>query len=243
MRSLRVKRFHASAVLALSLFGCSSVSSSNLKTAGLRADLGVTANGAGDTVVTAEFRVDGAALTYVALQSGDRVTAAASGQTQTLQESTLLGTTAYAASFSGADAEGTTYRIALERDADTSAPNSTATLPAKFAITSPTGTSLSYSRANDDLVVTYDNAGTSDAMSCTVSGICINTTVLAFTSDSGTLTIPKGSIVQAGTSSGATTCQVTLTVYRTRLGTLDPAFAGGTVRASQARTIAFTSTP
>lgn len=241
---MRFPRLTLSLVLAsgLILAGCSDVDSTHLKTAGIRASLGVTGSGTGNAVASAEFQVDGSALTYVELQAGDTVTASQGDQTHTLVKSELLGLIAYYATFEGADAEGTSFKISLQRDADTSAPDSTVTLPAQFNITAPTGTALSYSRANDDLVVTYDNAGKSDAMSYSLRGTCISPVDQPLDGDPGTFTLAKATLAPPQGST-ETTCTVTLTLSRTRTGTLDSAYASGSAWASQTRTFDFTSTP
>lgn len=235
----------ASMLLAAALLGCTDISSTNLKTSGIHAYLRVTADGTGNTTASAELGVQDSnnPLTFVQLDVGDQVTATAGRQTKTLVETNLLGVIGYDASFTGADAPGTTYTIALERQSDTSAPGSTATLPEPFTLTSPTGSASSYSRADDDIVVTYDGSGGNDPMSYAVSGPCINPVTQSF-SDTGTFTVPKGTIVQ--THADATpndTCQLVVTVYRARAGTLDPAYGGGQMSGVQARTFGITSTP
>jgi hypothetical protein len=231
----------ASAVLALALFGCTDVSSTSLKTSGIHAYLGVTGTASGSGVASAELTVEGNTLAFVELKSGDSVTATEQSTTKTLSEESLLGVISYSATFDDAGAEGTSYTLALNRSSDTSAPHTVVTLPAVFNVTAPTGASLTYSRANDDIVVTYDHSGLGDAMSYTIDGPCINPVSQAISGDPGTFTVSKGSISLLGSSS--TSCQATLTVLRTRNGTLDPAFSGGTAFGAQARTVTFTSNP
>jgi hypothetical protein len=144
--------------------------------------------------------------------------------------------------FSGKGDEGTSFTIALTRSKEASAPNTTVTLPAKFNITAPTGSALSYSRANDDIVVTYDNSGKADEMSYTVDGPCLSPYSQTLSADTGTFTIAKGSLQLLGQNS-ETSCAVTITVLRTRKGTLDSAYAGGSAYGAQARVIDFTTTP
>ena len=232
----------AAALAAVALVGCTDVSSTDLKTSGITAYFTVTANGTGNTNASAELQVkDSSTITFVELQSGDQLTATTGGQSKTLEESKTLGVISYNATFTGADAEGTSYTFALQRSADTSASGNTVTLPAPFSITAPTGATLSYSRANDDIVVDYDNAQKSDSMSFTLSGDCIEIMAGSPPGDTGSFTIAKGSLVQR--QGAATSCQVVLTLMRSRSGTLDPAFGAGLSTAVQARSFTFTSNP
>ena len=241
MRTRALRPLLVASMAFSALFGCTKVDSQNLKTSGIRAFLSATGTGSGSAVASAEFQVDDSALAWVELKNGDQVTATTAGQTLALEESDVLGVVSYARTFDGAGGEGTTFTLSLARASNTSAPNTVVTLPAPFNVTAPTGASLSYSRANDDIVVTYDNSGLADAMSFTLDGPCINPVTQAITGDPGTFTVPKGTIAQL--SSASTNCPVTLTVLRTRAGTLDSAYAGGSAYGAQARMVGFTSTP
>jgi hypothetical protein len=66
----------------------------------------------------------------------------------------------------------------------------------------------------------------------------------ALDGDPGTFTIPKGTLTLKDTSASTpTSCQVTVTVSRTREGTLDPAFGEGHMSGVQSRTFTFTTMP
>lgn len=236
-RSLSLPLLSALMVLA----GCTEVDSTNLKTSGINAYLWATADGTGNTEARVELEVAGSTLTFVTLKDGDSITATAGGQTKTLGESDLLGVVEYGAVFSGLDAPGTSYAFALHRANDTSATNNSVTIPAPFSITAPTNTPT-YSRANDAITVTYDNAGTGDVMSYSLDGSCIDKVDLQVTGDSGSFVIPKASIPKLPNAS-VDTCPVRLTVRRSHAGTLDSAFAGGSAFGVQARSVQFNSTP
>ncbi len=82
-------------------------------------------------------------------------------------------------------------------------------------------------------------------MSYSVSGDCIGGPVaVGISGDSGSFSIPSGTVMPTDASQASATCQVSLTVTRTRAGQLDPAFgSGGSIRCVQSRTVSFTSTP
>ena len=129
-------------------------------------------------------------------------------------EETTDSTTA--ASFQNADASGTPYNLAISA------------LPA------------SASRGSD-LGITYSPAGLQDAIDYSIQGSCIDGVVNQVSGDPGTITIAKGSLVQA--KDAVTNCQVTGAINRARTGTLDPAFSGGSIQGKQPRQVTVTSTP
>jgi hypothetical protein len=225
-------------VLCVSAAGCTDLQSSDLKTAGMSTSMSVTADGTGQTTVTAQFNVDNNGTDFVNLSSGDSAVAEVASQSRTMSQSNVLGDIAYQTTFSGQDAAGTQYTIALQRTTDVSAPSSVCTLPNGFNITGPTS-SGTFSRQSD-LTVTYDNPGSGDTMTWSLSGCAEgNGTV---TGDSGSFTIPKGTLSPNGAQSG--TCQDTITLTRARAGQVDSHYgSGGSIVAQQVRSVTFNSTP
>jgi hypothetical protein len=151
----------------------------------------------------------------------------------------------YQASFSSLDTGGTAYTIALVRTTDVSAPMSTCTMPEKFTITAP-ASSGTFSRGNDDIVVTYSGSGTQDPMTWSAGGDCVRGMVGGSVSnDSGAFTISKGALVPTNPSPQApTTCVAHVTLTRQRIGQLDSHYgSGGHITAEQVRTVTFNSTP
>ncbi len=223
---------------------CTSLQSADLKTAGMSAYMEVTADGTGQTRVSAELHVDDNVTDYVSLTSGDTLVASAGSQTQTMSQSNFLGTVSYLATFTGLDADGTMYTIALNRTNDVSAPSSTCVLPKPFNITAPTANNT-FSRANASIVVTYDTTGTMDEMTWSAGGNCIKGMVDGTVSgDSGSFTIAAGSLVPPDPSVAAMTCQAQVTLTRSRPGQLDSHFgSGGNITAQQVRTVTFNSSP
>ena len=233
----------ASLLLPCTLAACSSVVSSGIRTSGMSAAFGVSANGDGTSVANAQLFSGNSLTNRVDLSSGDSLVASAAGQTQTMARSDVLNLVSYAATFQGLDQGGTTFTIALSRTGDTSAPNSICTMPLPFTVTSPAG-GASFSRASD-AAVAYGPAGTGDSMTWLASGACIATTALQYvTGDPGTFAIPAGTLQPVDAQHATAMCSVSLTVYRSRTGTLDPAYGyGGSIFAQQTRTVTFTSTP
>jgi hypothetical protein len=235
---------HVGLVLVLGLSAtaaCTKVASTDLKTSGMSASMNVTADGTGKSTANAQLFVGDSLVDRVDLVGGDTLTATAGNQTQTLQRTNVLNVVTYSADFQGADQEGTKYTIAFTRASDTNAPNSIATMPAPFSILTPAA-SASFSRAGDDITITYAG-GTSDKMSWLASG-CIQTVGTQYlTGDPGTFTITKGTL-KPDAQSAMATCNVTITLYRTRSGQLDPAYGhGGSIFAQQTRTLTISSKP
>jgi hypothetical protein len=235
----------ALAATAGTLCACTSVQSANLKTAGMSAQMSVTADGSGNTAVHANLYVGNNITDYVDLSPGDSLAATVNGHTQTMSRSSVLGVIGYDTSFGGGmDTENTMYTVALNRTGgDMSAPSSTVTLPKVFSITGPTP-GKSFSRVNDSIVVTWDTTS-GDAMSYSVDGTCLNERSHVSTgTDTGTVTIAKGALVSTNASNATTTCMATLILHRVRNGNIDPNFgSGGSISGEQDRSITFTSTP
>jgi hypothetical protein len=222
--------------------GCTTLASSDLKTAGMSAQMTVVSDDSQQTTVTAWLHVDNNLTDFVTLSSGDTLSATAGTQTQAMTEDDVLNDVSYGTTFSSENAANTVYVVALKRAADTSAPNSTCNLPAPFQITAPAaGVSLSRST---DISVSYGPGGTNDAVSYTLSGSCIEgPTGESVNGDPGTFTISHTTITTPAGTSPSQPCQATLNVKRTRTGTIDPAYgSGGDISCTQSRSVTFTLT-
>ena len=76
------------------------------------------------------------------------------------------------------------------------------------------------------------------------SGSCASNPSGSVSNDSGSFTITKGALVTNDAAEKTATCQVTITLQRTRTGTIDSHYGyGGTINAAQTRSVTFTSTP
>jgi len=224
---------------------CQKVSSADVKTSGLYANISAEAKGDGSTLVSATLRVGGAlSNTFLDLTSDEKISASSGTDQKTLARKSFLGAVSYEATFTG-DELDKSFTVSLERPTDyVSAPNTQLSMPAGFTISAPTG-GTSFSRANDDIVVTWDNNGSSDDMQweLATSNCARESKTNAIPSDSGSFTIPKGTLVAIQGHEGET-CDTSLWLVRRRLGSLDPNFGdGGFVVARQVRKVVISSTP
>ncbi len=223
------------------LSGCTTASSTDIKTSGLYATITGTGNGQGETAVSATLQLGPLSTTFVELAGTDSLSATSGNGKSPLKKFDLLGLVSYNGTLSGDD-EGKSVTVALARGADdTGAPSSTLTLPAKFALTAPAA-AATFIRGKDAIEVKWDKSGKSDPMSVELTGSCIQT-VSQTPSDSGSVIIAAADI-KASKDNETKTCDVTVLVKRTRNGTLDPAYGkGGSVRGIQARSVSVQSAP
>jgi hypothetical protein len=199
----------------------------------------VTGDGA-TTVAEATLLSGDTLMDHFALGMGDSLTAS-KGMAVPMMASGMGMTLKYDASFPGMDADGTVYTIAFMRTADGGAPKSIATMPAPLAISMPAD-SASFSRGMSDIVVSYAPSGSTDPITWSIEGPCVKATGMQpVTGDSGNFTIGRGGLRDAGPGG---TCAATLTVYRTRMGTIDPGFGkGGKVTAIQLGKVSISTKP
>ena len=226
------------ALLAAILAGCTTVESSDVLTSGIYASIVAEGRGDGTTDVTATLFVGNpVGLDYVELTGDDKLLVRAPGITKEMRETELLNTVGHHAEIA-VDAEGTQIEVAFERTIDGGAPHSTATLPAKFAITGSPQTAA----RTQPITVTWGPTS-NDGMSWTATGDCIEveTDVMP---DTGTVTIDSGLLKKRMGTNVPDQCEVTITIARARLGMLDPGYGkGGEIRGMQTRTVKVISTP
>lgn len=230
--------------VVLAAAGCQPVESTDIKTSGVYADIWVEADGSGETDVGTTLRVGGAlSNTFLELQAGDELWATDGFASKQMSELFLLGYVSYFASFAG-DAEDTEYVVSFERADDVSAPDSWVRLPGPFEIVAP-ASGTSFSRASDNVVITWEPSGTLDDMSWRViGGSCADADNLPdIAGDPGVMTLEVGDVV-ALEGHESESCSITVELTRSRPGTLDPAYGeGGTVYARQVRKIELLSAP
>src|SRR5262249_21148965 len=131
--------------------------SSQVATHDLAADVQIVADGSGTTTVYVNLWNPPPGDTSlfdrsVRLVEDDRLVASAQGKSAALTEYDVVVAYTYEASFPFDD-DGARFTVALDRSTDVSAPNSTASLPAAFAVSAPG----SFSRATP-LTVTWSRA-------------------------------------------------------------------------------------
>src|ERR1700722_14147124 len=81
------------------LAGCTDIQSADVTTAGMSAQMRVTADGSGLSTAVAQINVDTNSTDFVALSKGDQLVASVAGQAQAMSESDLLNDVSYATTF------------------------------------------------------------------------------------------------------------------------------------------------
>lgn len=230
----------ATLVSSAALFGCSKevTSSANIKTPGMAALIDVTAENESLSTVHADMRVGGSSSnTFVILESGDRLKAEADGATKDM---TAQDEGQYEAEFPTA-AGGTEFKVMLEREVEDDALGNRGVMPEPFAIgATPTDKP---SRKEADVTITWSPANSDANMKMEVTGGCIFSETFDIPGDEGTFVIPKGSLESTG-GDMPETCDLTVTITRTKNGTADPIFDQESwFRLHQVRSAKFTSAP
>lgn len=222
--------------------GCTSVDSDSVFTSGLYARVSATSDGGGSTVVrTTLFLENPSSLNYIELEGDDTLAAyGPNGVSKTMRQSQFLGMTSYSATFETEDA-GSEFIIEFNRTIDDSAPDSRLTLPAPFDILTADGSA--FSRATDDIVIDWDSVSADD-LDYHLDGNCIESLSSSIEGDPGTLTIPAADLVKRQGDTVVDSCTVTVTITRSRAGTIDENYGyGGDGYARQIRTFTFTTDP
>jgi hypothetical protein len=230
-----------SAVLAL--LGCKETTSScNIRTAGLAMLTEVTASSESSVRVKTTLLVGGdESNTYAILDSCDELYAEADGARKQMS---AIDDGIYEAKFDKG-AEDTEYRVVLKRDQDDTADGNSGTLPAPFDVTSDLGPDP-ISRADDEIEVTWDPAGSSDDMRLAIddkAAGCIFDKDINVPGDSGSYVIGKGEL-ESTSDQDPETCDVTGALSRKRDGSTDRTLDSESYfHLTQVRSFKFTSAP
>ncbi len=228
-------------VLCLSpLIACESVSSSDVLTSGMYANLDVSADGSGVSRATAILRVGGASSNvYVDLVDGDVLTVEQGDEIVELEKSSVGEYREYITSFD-VDAADTEFDFAFVRNVDDGAASSVITLPAKFEITGPE-VDTTVSRA-EDLTFTWDGGG-DDLMLYSMDGDCVLSTGETLQGDEGSYTIPAGTL-ESVDENAPLTCSAELVLSRVRISEVDQGYGeGGNAEGIQVRRLLLVSAP
>ena len=222
------------------LLGCSSLDSADLLTDGISAEVAVTADGSGDSEVSTVLRAGGGlSTTFVELSGDDQLTATLGDETQVLQQVSLGNLVSYTTTFDSAPVD-TDFVVSLDRMLDEGATQTTVRLPEPFEIEALQ--QESFSRADDDLTVTWTPSDSGDDMRVVVDGDCFIVNMEDLSGDPGTWTLEAGTLEDTGEE--ARSCEATVTVQRRRSGTLDPNYGeGGSAVGMQVREISLSSSP
>ena len=220
------------AYIPLLCLACSEVKSSAVNTNGMYANFNLNVN---DSVVeaSASFRVGNAfSNTYVELDQEDTVEVSNSSESLTLTHSSLFNAHVYNGNFTET-APDTEYTFSLNRPAETSAPNSTVTLPQDIILTAPMA-SNNYSLSSGSAIeVKWENRS-DDMVNVSITGDCIDSFSSGDIADSAAFTI-VGSDITPEEPVGD--CDATIEVTRFRTGTVDGAYSGGSIKANQTATV------
>jgi hypothetical protein len=230
----------AAAALALSVSACAeSVESDDVSTDGIYADLSATALEDGMRVIATLVVGGESSNTYVKLTGDDALTATADGETRTLTAQNLGNIYHYGADLA-ATTGGTEVVFRFERSIDDGAPDSRCTLPDAVEITGPAEGDV-FSRAEDDLVITWTPGNEDDTVRLDLDGTCIQGMTWTV-DDTGNYTVPAGTL--GSQTDPPEACKTDIRLSRERSGELDPGFGeGGRVVCTQRRTIALRSDP
>jgi hypothetical protein len=234
-------------VVACISLACSTKSASEYATSEFYTDMTVTATGDGKSTVMVTFREEAASLTFLQLTADDTLEATqGTAAAKKLTETSLLGYVGYSTSFD-VEAADSEFVVSLTREKDSGAPNSRIQLPVPFTVT-PLSNTAGFSRVSDAVTLEWDNTVSAtistDSQQLTITGECIKTHNVDLTSDALSHTVAANTLKKrdaSGNETVADECTATATVSRSRTGTLDSAYKGGSARGLQTRGITFKS--
>lgn len=229
--------------------GCTKVDSEDIRTAGITADIEVTADDYATTVNTRLRAGNGIGAGRIVLSEGDQLTATLNGDSVNLGRS---GTNIYTGVFDSSES-GVELKVALIRDDGVDALNSSVLLPARFEIDSPdqsetymTGDSITAVWSPSDpeklITITYTfNCKPEGEESSPLDDVRVYSVA-----DTGTHTTTVTHILNARGPQpilNGLPCPVKLEIYRTNDGELDGAFEGGGIDANRSKTVNITIVP
>lgn len=229
---------------------CNSLESGDLRTNGMQPDIVVRSNNTdANSKLNVNIHVGDSINSFVDLDPPDVMTASVNGGAPVeLNESNLLGVTGYNLDIDGKE-PGTEVLVALTRgEEDDGAPSSTVTFTEQLALTSP-GAGAEFSRATDDINVEWTSEASEDGVRVTVTGECIDSISLDVQAGDTAVVIEAGTVQKKEDSNTEDdidvpdSCGITVSVVRTRTGSLDPAYGGGSIRHEFSASAQATSNP
>ncbi len=218
------------ALLALTtLTGCNALTSADIETERINADIQITDDGTGYAQISAELTVDDFGSTSIDLVGGDALEVNHGRYTRLLQaHGAPLNWVSYSAEVP-VDTRDVEFQVSMLRPLELSAPDSWVEMPAPFT---PIAVETQLSFARDALVVEWNNA-TTDEMSLHVQGPCIFSFDLPVL-DRGALSLELANLEPLPSWRGER-CTLEVELSRSAHGYLDPAFRSGQIRANQVR--------
>jgi hypothetical protein len=229
--------------LAGGLAGCKETTSSeNIRTRGIAMLTEVTARSDSHARVRTELVVGGdESNTYVILEGGDQLVAMAGDEEQVME---AVSDGIYETVFEIGEG-GTPFMVMLEREGDDDAPDNEGTLPEPFEITSDFG-DTPVSRADDSMEITWEPSGEDDDMDIAFEDVdesCIYNHDDDIPGDPGSYLVEPATL-DSTDSDDPETCDVEVTITRTRDGSTDSALDGeSSFVLRQVRRFTFVSDP
>jgi hypothetical protein len=228
-------RLFTLAALATST-ACSSMSSEDVDTDGMYAQIGVEARGNGQTEVRVSLRAgDADSMTWIELDGGDRLYAEREDLRVRLSEyDSTFEQFEYGTALDG-EFVGTPVRVELRRERFADADNSVVSLPAPFDL--KVGNAGQTFETGVDAVALRWGQGSADTIAVEVEGDCILDYGTSAMPDTGAFELPPQALEAYSGEGEGSTCSAVVRVRRTRVGALDPQFEGGRITASQVREV------
>ncbi|MFZ4738420.1 MAG: hypothetical protein ACOYM9_20855 [Bradymonadia bacterium] len=228
-------RLFTLAALATST-ACSSMSSEDVDTDGMYAQIGVEARGNGQTEVRVSLRAgDADSMTWIELDGGDRLYAEREDLRVRLSEyDSTFEQFEYGTALDG-EFVGTPVRVELRRERFADADNSVVSLPAPFDL--KVGNAGQTFETGVDAVALRWGQGSADTIAVEVEGDCILDYRTSAMPDTGAFELPPQALEAYSGEGEGSTCSAVVRVRRTRVGALDPQFEGGRITASQVREV------
>jgi hypothetical protein len=239
----------AAVVTALTVAGCPSVDSVDVRTNGMKAEIVVrVADGLPEAQVDASLRAG--TTTFVDLGEGEKMVARSGTTSTTLAKGDLPGESGYGGRLPGVYRPGSEVVVGLARNStDVSAPNSKVRLAVPVAFVAPESGGR-FSRSQEDIEVRIRSRPTNQATELSWEGDCVVGGGFDVAPGQTTVTITRGMIHPAAPSTTGTTpaavppvCKVTLKLTRRVPGSLDPGFGGGSIVAEAQSTRDISSVP
>lgn len=224
-------------IAALGAVACTDVKSEEVTTAGMYLDYTVVTQGEGTgSEVNTLLRVGGAtSTTYVDLSVGDQLAVSVGDEESVLNQVSLGVVHSYQQRFD-ADAEGSEFTLSFDRADQTGAPASIAILPTPFEITLPiVDESFSRSVETGEVVIEWDSSS-DDRVNIAVHGDCFASYFALDEADMGNHSIPL-SYFKDNEYDSVSTCSAEVSVERSRAGSVDREFGGGSAQGVQRRTV------
>jgi hypothetical protein len=227
-------------VAIVGVAGCEDVSSSDVFTSGMYADISAEADGTGGSQARVVLRAGGpTSNTYVELDGADALTVTVDGESLPMVHEHLGAIHHYVTTFATAPV-GSPFDVAFTRALDGGAPSSVVTLPPEFTL-APPGVDT-FSRLDEDLTIAWSPAST-EPVRITIDGTCIDPFATDLASDGGQYVVARGTLAPSN-SVAPDPCDLDVVVTRISAGDVDPAFGeGGHAEGRQVRSYHVSSTP